>query len=172
MNTLLLTDVYKLGHMEQYPEGTEYTYSYLQARTAKELPKTVFFGLQYYLEEYLSKPITHADADEFLAVRESVLGPTPEGVKTRIRDLADLGFWPLSIKAVPEGEVMPVQNVLMTITNTIPGFGWCVGYVESLLLKVWNTTTVASYSLKLRELVTSYALRTCDNMAHLPFHVS
>jgi len=171
LNTLLLTDVYKLGHMEQYPEGTEYTYSYLQARTAKELPKTVFFGLQYYLEEYLSKPITHADADEFLAVRESVLGPTPEGVKTRIRDLADLGFWPLSIKAVPEGEVMPVQNVLMTITNTIPGFGWCVGYVESLLLKVWNTTTVASYSLKLRELVTSYALRTCDNMAHLPFQV-
>lgn len=171
MNTLLLTDVYKLGHMDQYPEGTEYIYSYLQARTAKELPKTVFFGLQYYLTTYLSQPITQEHAEEFFKIRESLLGETPVGVRDRINALVKLGFWPLEIKAVPEGEVMPVQNVLMTITNTVAGFGWCVGFVESLLLKVWNTTTVASYSLKLRELVTNYALRTCDSMAHLPFQV-
>lgn len=170
-NVLLCTDVYKLGHMEQYPEGTTKVYSYLQARSDRELPETVFFGLQYYLREYLAKPVTQADADEFFAIRETILGPTPPEVVLRIQGLVSLGHWPVEIRAVPEGEVMPVQNVLMTITNTHPDFAWCVGYLESLLLKIWNTITVASYSLKLRRLVTRYAEDTCDNTAHLPFQV-
>lgn len=171
-NVLECTDVYKLGHLQQYPEGTEYVYSYLQARTAnKMLEKTVFFGLQYYLEHYLAKPITKADVEDLLDIREQILGPTPLEVREKLTALAELGYWPLKIEAVPEGEVMPVQNVLMTIENTVPGFGWCVGYMESLLLKVWNTITVASYSLRLRELVTAYARETCDDVTHLPFQV-
>jgi nicotinamide phosphoribosyltransferase len=170
-NPLLMTDVYKLGHAAMYPEGTTEVYSYLQARTDKSLEQTVFFGLQYYLEEYLSKPITQDHVDEFLDVYAQILGEPPQDVVDRMEDLANLGYWPLEIKAVPEGEVMPVQNVLMTIRNTHPDFAWCVGYVESLLLKVWNTITVASYSLKLRKLVTKFARETCDDMTHLPFQV-
>ena len=172
-NTLLATDVYKLGHMEFYPEGTEKIYSYLIARSGKKFNETVFFGLQYYLKEFLSKPITHADVDEFLALRKSILGSNPEGVVTKVRALADLGYWPISIKAVPEGSVVPVRNVLMTMTNTHKDFAWTVGFLESLVLKVWNTTTVATSSLGFYRLFEKYADETASDAAKglLPFQV-
>ena len=170
-NVLECTDVYKLGHLLQYPEGTDYIYSYLQARTDKKLPETVFFGLQYYLTEYLAKRISHFDVDKLVQIHEVILGPVRPAMLDKLYALANLGYWPISIKAVPEGTVVPVQNVLMTITNTVPGFGWCVGFLESLLLKVWNTITVASYSLRLRRLVNAFAEATCDDFSHLPFQV-
>lgn len=170
-NILLCTDVYKMGHMEQYPEGTNKVYSYLTARSGKQIPFTVFFGLQYYLQDYLSQPITHQMVDEFLAIRKDILGTDSVLVTKKMRALADLGYLPLEIKAVKEGTVMPVKNVLLTMTNTHPDFYWVVGFVESILLKVWNTTTVASYSMKLRNLVNDFADKTCENNLHTDWQV-
>ncbi len=59
----------------------------------------------------------------------------------------------------------------MTIRNTLPEFYWCVGYLESLLLKLWNPCTVATYSLKYKKLVEQYADMTCDDTSHIPFQV-
>jgi len=170
-NLLLSTDVYKLGHMQFYPPGTTKIYSYLVARSGKEIPHTVFYGLQYYIKEYLQQSITQQNVEEFLEYRKNILGGTPEDVKQKVQSLVDLGYLPIEIKAVEEGTVMPVKNVLMTITNTHPDFYWLVGFVESLLLKVWNTTTVASYDLKIKRLVQKFSDETCDNSGHLPFQV-
>jgi nicotinamide phosphoribosyltransferase len=170
-NTLLSTDVYKMGHLEFYPEGTTKIYSYLVARSAKKFDATVFFGLQYYLKQYISKPITHADVDEFLQYRAMILGSNPEGVVKKVRALADLGYWPISIKAVPEGSVVGVRNVLLTMTNTHPDFAWTVGFLESLILKVWNTSTVATSSLGFRRLFERYASETSDVPELVPFQV-
>lgn len=151
-NPLLALDVYKMGHMEQYKPGVSKVFSYLMARSDKYYDKTLFFGLQYYLAAYLETPLEPWMADEFLEVREAILGfPASAEQQQQIRDLAELGYWPVKIKAVPEGEVIPVRNVLMTIESTHPSFYWCVGYIESLILKVWYTTTVASTSYKYRE---------------------
>ena len=87
-NVLLCTDIYKAGHMLQYPEGTNKVYSYLIARSDKKIPFTVFFGLQYYLESYLSQKITHKMVDEFLEYREMILGSTSEEVTRKMRALA------------------------------------------------------------------------------------
>lgn len=172
MNPLLCTDVYKMGHAEQYRPGTNRIYSYLQARSAKSLPYTVFFGLQYYLKHYLCRQITHDDVAEFFKYRKMILGTDPtDDLQEKFRKLAQRGRFSLDIKAVPEGTVMPTGNVLMTITNTDPDAAWQVGFVESLLLKVWNTTTVASYSHKLFQLVLKAARDTCDDLGHLPFQV-
>lgn len=155
MNNLLLqTDVYKMGHMEQYAPGCNKVYSYLTARSDRKFNETVFFGLQYYLKKYLSQPITPAMGEEFLSYRKMILGGenSPE-VENKIRALCKLGYLPLEIKAVEEGTVLPVRNVLMTITNTHPDFYWVVGFVESLLLKLWYTTTVATCSYQYRRLV-------------------
>lgn len=168
MNPLLCTDVYKLGHMEQYAPGTTEVYSYLEAR---KQGKCLFFGLQYYLKNYLSKPITKEDADELCSTYELILGPIPTDVESKIYSLAELGYWPVKIKAVPEGTVLENKNVLLTIVNTNPDFYWCVGFLESLLLKVWAPITVATYSLKYKELVQKYSDITCDNEDHLPFAV-
>jgi nicotinamide phosphoribosyltransferase len=170
-NPLLCTDVYKMGHMQQYPPGTTKVYSYLLARSDKKMPATLFYGLQYYLK-MLTQSITPAMVEEFLTYRKEILGTdAPPDVKDKMDALAKLGYFPLKIRAVPEGTTVPVRNVLMTIENTVPGFHWVVGFVESLLLKVWNTCTVASYSKKLQKLCTRFANETCDNLDHLPFQV-
>ena len=169
MNPLLLTDVYKMGHMEQYPGDTVEVYSYLEARKPNQ--PVVFFGLQYILMEYLSKPLTRENGEEFLHYHREILGEPSPSVQEKIRALTDLGYWPLSIKAVPEGTRLGSRNILFSIRNTRPEFFWCVGFVESLLLKVWNSCTVATHSRKFHELVTRYAERTCDNLDHVPYQV-
>jgi nicotinamide phosphoribosyltransferase len=171
-NLLLCTDIYKVGHMLQYKPGTTKVYSYLTTRSDKKIPYTIFFGLQYYLKEYLSRPITKEDADEFCEYYKMILGVEPnEETKVKVYGLVELGYLPLKIKAVPEGTIMPVKNVLLTMTNTHPQFAWVVGFFESLILKLWNTTTVASYSHKLRQLCVEYADATCDNNDHVNFQV-
>jgi len=163
-NPLLALDVYKMGHMEQYVPGCNKVYSYLLARSDKVFPQTVFFGLQYYLTQYLSLPLTHEMGDEFLENRESILGvPNSPEVIRKMRALCDLGYWPLQIRAVPEGTVMKTRNVLMTITNTHPDFYWCVGFIESLILKVWYSTTVASHSYAYRKIVDTHFAATVDD---------
>lgn len=152
-NPLLGTDVYKMGHMEMYAPGTTKVYSYLTARTDKNFDKTVFFGLQYYSKEYLSVKLTPEMGEEFLRYRKMILGSNSPAVEKQIRDLCQLGYFPLEIKAVEEGTVMPVKNVLMTITNTHPDFYWVVGFVESLILKLWYPITVASCCFKYRTIV-------------------
>lgn len=152
-NPLLATDVYKMGHMTQYAPGTSKVYSYLVARSDKTFTKTVFFGLQYYLEEYLSTKLTLPMGEEFIKYSEKILGSVSQDVKNKIRALCILGYFPLEIKAVDEGVVMPVRNVLMTMTNTHPDFFWVVGFTESLILKIWYSITVASCCYRYRGIV-------------------
>jgi len=165
-NPLLALDVYKMGHMEQYKPGVTKVFSYLMARSDKYYDKTVFFGLHYYLIEYLSRPLEPWMAEEFLEVREAILGfPASPEQEKQIRDLANLGYWPLQIRAVSEGSIIPVRNALMTIENTHPDFYWVVGFVESLLLKVWYTTTVASTSFRYRETLHKFMKETASKEA-------
>ena len=39
------------------------------------------------------------------------------------------------IKAVPEGTVVPVKNVLVTVENTDPACFWLVNYLETFLVQ-------------------------------------
>lgn len=165
-NPLLALDVYKMGHMEQYKPGVTKVFSYLMARSDKYYDKTVFFGLQYYLKEFLSVPLEPWMAEEFLEIRENILGfPASTDMETKIRSLCNLGHWPLEIRAVEEGTVVPVKNVLLTIENTRSEFYWTVGYIESLILKVWYTTTVASTSYRYREKLKEF-MRTSSDLYH------
>lgn len=170
-NLLLMTDVYKLGHLEQYPEGTEKIYSYLCARSNRKYNKTLVYGIQPILN-LLSQPLKIEDGEELLAIRESILGPDTRGVVSeKIRALCKLGYIPLEIKAVPEGTYMENKNVILTITNTLPEFYWVVGFFESMILKLWNTCTVATSSKKFKTLVEKYADETCGNRGLVPFQV-
>ena len=59
-NVLLNTDSYKASHWAQYPEGTERVYAYVESRGGR-FDRTLFFGLQIWLKEYLTTPITLED---------------------------------------------------------------------------------------------------------------
>lgn len=170
-NLLLMTDVYKLGHMRFYKPGTTKIYSYLCARSTKKEDKAVFFGLQPILQMLESK-ITKKDAKEFFEMWESILGgKVPSDVKKKINALVKLGYLPIEIKAVPEGTVIENKNILASITNTHPDFPWVVGFFESMLLKVWAPISVATLSFKFRKLLQDNANETSDNGFLVPFLV-
>lgn len=71
-------------------------------------------------------------------------------------EIFKLGYLPLSIKAVPEGTVVPTRNVLMTIENTDPRFPWLTNWVETLLMQVWYPITVAAQSRDCKILIRKY----------------
>ncbi len=169
MNFLLRTDSYKFTHWKQYPPGTMRIYSYLESRGGM-FPNTVFFGLQYYLRAYLQGArFTLGDvdeADEFC--RQHFGSPlfNREGWTRMYEKYA--GRLPVRIKAVPEGTVVQTHNVLVTIENTDPEFPWLPNYLETLLLKVWYPTTVATLSREIKKIIKGFLERTGDP-ALLPF---
>jgi len=170
-NLLLMTDVYKLGHLRMYKPGTSKVYSYLCARSTVKEKKALFFGLQPYLQ-LLERGVTKEDATEFFTYFTEILGtPVPTDIEAKINALVSLGYIPLEIKAVAEGTLLDNKNVLATVTNTHPDFYWVVGFFESLLLKVWNTTSVATLSHKFKRLATEFTKETSDSDFLLPFLV-
>lgn len=169
-NPLLMIDVYKLGHCQFYKKGTTSVYSYMCARSTKKSTYSVFFGLQPYLM-ILEQIITQDNANEFFQLYEETLGYKPS---SRLIDLFNglVGRpLPLEIKAVPEGTVIDNKNVLCTIRSTDEKYFWLGGFFESLLLKVWNTTSVATLSHKYKTLATQYTKETSDSDFLLPFLV-
>lgn len=169
-NLLLDVDSYKVSMYKQYPEGTEYVYSYVEARGGYS-DKIVFFGLQYYLLEYLSKPITQEDIDE--AEQCFSLHGEPFNKKgwQYILDEYD-GYLPIHIKAVPEGSVVPVSNVLLTIRNTDKKCFWLPTYLETALLRIcWYGTSVATTSWRIKELIKKHLGYTSDNLDSLNFRL-
>ena len=104
VNLLRLTDIYKLGHIEQFPQGATKVYSYLEARGSKEFDGLIFFGLQYILKEYLMRPVTQEDLNDFIVYYRMVRkrDPTPFIIE-KLQSLVNLGYLPVEIKALPEG---------------------------------------------------------------------
>jgi len=166
-NFILATDSYKLTHHLLYPEGLTELYSYMESRgssTEIELESSVFFGLQYYLMEYLAGVrITSKDINE--ANRQSIshFGFDCFNRKMWERILSvHGGKLPLEICAVPEGTVMSLKNVLLTIKNTDPECAALVNPTETLLMKLWYPITVASYSRSIKEIIRKGWLQSSD----------
>lgn len=162
VSPILRTDSYKFSHFKQYPADTETIYSYLESRGGM-FPETVFFGLNYYLKEYLSRPVTMKDIDRAEQRVNLHLGEgnfNRAGWERIVK--VHNGFLPVRIKAVPEGTVVPTRNVLMTIENTDPELPWVTNYVETLLLKVWYPITVATLSREIKKLIKRYLEDTGD----------
>lgn len=169
-NPLLMIDVYKLGHMLFYKPGTTKIYSGMVARSTKKTPYAVFYGLQPYLK-ILEQPISEENAAEFFQLYEETLGYKPNAkVLDLINGLVGRAL-PLEIKAVPEGTVIDNKNVLVTVASTDPKYFWLGGFFESLLLKVWNTTSVCTLSHKYKQLAMKMTKKTSDSDFLVPFLV-
>lgn len=170
-NPFLMTDVYKVGHEGFYPDKLGFISSYLTTRSDKKYKNVLFFGLQAILLKGFSVKPTKEHVDEFVSVITGITGHVSHRLKSKLDKLVDLGYWPLEIRAIPEGTILPHRQCLTTIENTHEEFAWLVGWFESMLLKVWNTCTVATNSKRYHDLVTSFADITCDDHSHVPFAV-
>lgn len=167
-NIILNCDSYKVTHPKQYPEGMTYMHSYIESRGGL-YGYTKFFGLQYYLKEYLSRKITKEMVDEAQEIFDLHRVPFDRSGWDYIVDELD-GNLPLRIRAVPEGAIIPNHNVLVTIESTDKNVPWIVSWLEPLILKVWYTTTVATYSYKTKQIIKYFLDKTSDNTKEeLPF---
>lgn len=167
-NILLNTDSYKPSHFLQYPPNTTRVFSYIESRGGA-YDETVFFGLQIFLKEYLSKPITQEMmdyAEKFLTAHGEPFNR--EGWQ-HILDKHN-GYLPIKIRSVPEGLVIPTHNVLATIENTDDKCYWLTSYVETALLRsIWYGTTVATNSYTAKQIIKQFMEDTCDDLSGLPF---
>lgn len=167
-NLILNTDSYKTSHFVQYPEGAEYVSSYIESRGGV-YPATVFFGLQMFVKQYLTAPISLADIDEAEVICTAHGVPFNRAGWLHILN-AHKGFLPLHIEAVPEGAVVPTGNVLVQVVNTDSNCAWLTSYIETALLRaIWYPTTVATVSKNCRTIIERYLAATADNIAGLPF---
>ena len=160
-NIILDGDSYKYSQFNQYPEGTEYVYSYIESRGGA-WDATVFFGLQMFIREYLVDPITMDDINE---AEDYILEHGEpfyrEGWEYILREHG--GKLPVRIMAAQEGLVIPLKNVLLTIVNTDPKCWWLTSFLETVLLRaVWYPTTVATNSFETKKLIAKGFKDTSD----------
>ena len=167
-NLILNTDSYKVSHWVQYPPGMDAMFSYIESRGGL-YGSTVFFGLQTILKEYLTKRVTLEDIAEAKELLTAHGEPFNEpGWRYLVEKHG--GLVPVTIRAVPEGSVVPVLNVLATVESTDPRCFWIASYLETLLLRVWYPTTVATISWHIKKLIRGYLDETSDDAAgQLPF---
>lgn len=160
-NLILNSDSYKYSMYDQYPPGTEGVYSYIESRGGP-WSHTVFFGLQGFLKEYLTKPVTMEDVYEAEAIITAHGEPFyREGWEYIVNEHG--GKLPLRIMAVPEGSVVPVHNVLATVENTDPKCFWLTTFVETAILRaVWYGTTVATNSYESKKIILKYLEKNGD----------
>lgn len=170
-NIVLATDSYKLTHHAMYPPGTQTVYSYFESRKGARFDGTLFFGLQFILEQYLAGVVVGMDdVNEAAKLAEAHFGGPLFNLAGWTHVVNDHGGQlPLRIKAVPEGSIIPVGNVLMTVENTCPKCFWLTNFVESMLTHIWYPSTVATLSYNVKQTMKQFLDRTSDNPAAIDF---
>jgi nicotinamide phosphoribosyltransferase len=152
LSYLFDTDSYKASHYLQYPPGTTSLYSYVESRGGK-FKETLFFGLQYFLKEYMNHRVTPHEvefAKDFYAKHGVTFNY--EGWMYVATELQ--GKLPVKIKAVPEGTVVPTGNILLSIESTDEKAFWVVSWLETMLLRyIWYPTTVATNSYMIKKII-------------------
>ena len=177
-------DGYKTFHKSIYPPNCNLIYSNLTARSAKHknIPdsmwtnKTVFFGLQYFVQKFLIEDFQNNFfsrkkedvVTEYARLMDSYLGP---GIVTteHVAELHDLGYLPIEIRAVFEGELVDIGIPMLTIHNTNPIddnlFYWLTNYLETVLSAyLWPMITSATTAYHYKKFLTEAAYRTGANL--------
>ena len=163
INRIIDTDSYKASHFLQYPPNTTLVHSYLESRgSERNYSETVFFGLQYLLKRYFTRPFTKEDVLEANEVITAHGEPFNLAGWMRLIEKHQ-GRLPLRIRAVAEGSVVPTRNALMTVENTDEEFFWLTGWFESQLMRLWYPITVATQSYYIKKDVYGFLSETADD---------
>lgn len=196
MNSMLVTDWYKVGHPNQYHPNTQNVYSNQTARGSR-IPGVnylVVAGIQSFIKEFLiehfnrnffSKPEDVVIAEYSRRVRTS-LGSDLQPLKHKfyqknypndpyghIRHLHRHGRIPLTIKALPEGSKVPMRVPYVTVTNDrkkYPEFYWLTNFIETIMsASTWQMCTSATLANEYRIVFEKYAMETVGNTDFVPF---
>lgn len=170
MNTMHLSDGYKVDHRSQYPQGTELVYSNWTPRKSRieGVDEVVLFGLQYFIKKYVieefDKNFFARPKDEVIAEYKKRIGNYlgPDAIKyEHVEALHDLGYMPIEIKSLREGSVVPIRTAMFTIKNTLPEFFWITNFLETIIsCVIWMPCTSATMALQYRKMLDRYAAET------------
>lgn len=170
LNPFLCTDGYKVSHYLQYPQGTTLVYSNFTPRSNKHAPKgcdkVVVFGTQmavkqiveHFNTEFFDKPKSLV-IEEIRKEYTYYLGADYD--VSHIEELHDLGYLPIRVKSLPEGELVPMGVPVLTIVNTNPEFYWLTNFLETLISNLlWKPMTSATIAYQYKRLLRNWARRT------------
>jgi nicotinamide phosphoribosyltransferase len=169
ISPLLIIDGYKTSHPFEYTKGTNLIQSNWTPRASRTpFNEVVFFGLQYYIKEYLQKSWQENFFDlpkrkvvaAFNRRMNGYLGPNVI-TTNHIEALHDLQYLPLKIKALDEGTLVPLRVPMLTVENTHPDFFWLTNFIETNLSNVlWMPCTSATTAYNYRKVFNKYADET------------
>lgn len=155
-NAALQTDAYKLFHKEAYHPDITKVYSNYTSRNGRlsnvpDNDKVTFVGLQYFIKDVL---IDEWNSTFFNVPKEQACGYLKKFTKallgfdydvSHFEGLHDLGYLPISIKALPEGVSVPYGVPPVTFINTVDGFQWLSNYIETVFsTENWPIQTSAT----------------------------
>jgi len=165
------TDGYKVDHRSQYPTGTELVNSNWTPRSTKYAAKVdgvddriVVFGYQAFILDYIidewSRTFFNQPKETVLqAYKRRINGYLgPDAITfDHIEALHDLGYMPISIRALPEGEKTFARIPHLVVENTLPEFFWITNFLESVMsCELWRPTTSATTARKYRKVLDKY----------------
>ena len=157
-----MTDSYKFSHWEQFPKGLDFTEYYVESRGG-EYDHTMLAGVDYVCH-LLSQGVKAEHVELARSFVKEHFGRDLFNYEGWMKIATELnGKLPLEIRSAKEGTVIPTKNVLLTIRNTVKGFGWLPGHFEPLILRgIWYPTTVATRSFFVKSIIKHYLDITSD----------
>lgn len=167
-NMMLMSDFYKQGHPEFYPEGLDYLATYGTARNSRldNIHEMVVFGIRGFAQDYL---VERFNSSFFNKPKEEAVNEVADFLKEtfdctsfnidRIAELHDLGYLPVRLWSLPEGTMVPiyeqkenpgvVQVPYMMYESTHPKFAWVVEFLESITsCQTWYPMVIATITKK------------------------
>jgi nicotinamide phosphoribosyltransferase len=172
---LFSLDSYKLGHADQYPEGTEMVYSNFTPRSLKhfKVPEAfanntiIAYGMYDTIRtivETFNDTFFSRDIEEVLLEAQTIY-PFFAGNRgfdyQRIRELWELGYLPLDVWALPEGAHVTPQIPVLTLKNNASQFFWLTNFIETWISNtLWKPMVSATISWNYRQILLHYALKT------------
>lgn len=175
---MTICDFYKLSHRPLFPQNTSVVYSTWTQRASRlqDVDKTVVFGLQMALKKinkifqdnFFSKTKEEV-VEQYKEIILETLGDANPDVN-HIVDLHNIGYLPLAISAISEGNILPIRVPTFTIQNTLPEFYWLTNYIETFLsCEVWLSANSATLAFEYKKVLTKYAIETVGNTDFVPF---
>ncbi len=169
-NLILATDSYKQSHFLQYPPATRRVSAYVESRTNDFADRVLFFGLQAFLNDYLTRPVSAADVAEAADLCAAHGVPfNRAGWDIIVKDHG--GLLPIEISALPEGSLAPTSVPLVQVVNTDDRLPWLATWIETALLRgIWYPTTVATLSWQCKRIIYAGLVKSSDDpMGQIPF---
>ena len=106
------------------------------------------------------KEVYKADVMDYIQ-EEYNLYTNSEYDVSKIAALWDLGYLPIKVKGIPEGEFVKPGIPVMTIYNTLPEFAWVTNFLETMISNLlWKPMTSATMANEFRKLNNSWIAKT------------